>query len=188
MAFYPELQGLPLEARNLAVKEMLNRATRELNLSRDQLVVSPLRPTDLGNGGGTWETISVATTMSELHNVTVADNTWLSVYGLFYGGNKANEASTAAGQDSTWRVFTEGGREDIQRLRITRMGSVSRDWTINMIPFLKNKTGYADDPIIVDQNTNITTELAAITASTLNGRSYAFLGDVVEKKGLVINP
>ena len=188
MAFYPELKGAALEARNRALQKLIAKATRELNLDITQLTVRPLRPNDLGNNGGTWETISVGTTLSELHNVAVADNTFISIYGLFFAGMSANEQSTAADQNVGWRIFTPSRREDIQRLKITREGSAAREWTINMIPFWPTSTGYADDPVTVEQNTNITTELVATTAATLNARSYAFLGDVVERKGLTINP
>lgn len=191
MAFYPELKGVALDARNTAIQKMVEKAMRETGLPYKDLVVRPLIPTDLGNGGGTWETIEVTTTLAELHNVTVAQDTWLSIYGISLQPS-LNDTGGIAGLSSAGSVnyvVTQAlNREEIQRLRISRKGTVAREWTVNMIPGWTDRTGYVDDPIIVDQNTNITTSFVATSGSTLDQDSYAFLGDVVEKRGITINP
>lgn len=190
MAFHKKLEGLALQARNDAIKVMLERASVELNVPKENLVVRPLRPTDLGNLGGTWETVEIGTTLSELHNLSVGDNRWLSIYGLYmqpsiYNTSVGSLLSAGTGPFITAQITNN---EEIHRLQISRKGSVVREWTINPIPFWESHTGYVDDPIIVDQNTNITTSFVASGASTLDGRAYALLGDVVERRGLVINP
>ena len=189
MAFYAEFRGAPVEARARAVQLAIRKAEQSTGLKYPQdLLVRPLRPNDLGNLGGTWETLSVGTTLSELHNLALANNTWLVVYGIHLNRTIANEAATAADRPVEWRVNRSMAVEDIQRFQIARAGRTSREWTINMIPTFINKSGWVDDPIIVGENENITTSLVAQTASTLDGRAYAILGDIVEKRGLVINP
>ncbi len=187
MAFYPEFKGNPVAARARAVDIILGKARRELNLPPDQIVIRQLRPIDIGLGGGTYLTFEVGTSLSEYSNSAIADNAWISING-FQLSKGPSMANTGAISLITGSVEALLFRNEIQRMRIQREGSVTRDWDITAIPQYPSQTGWADDPFTVDQNTNLTVQLLASAATTLSGDKHAFLGDVAERKGLTINP
>ena len=187
MAFYPEFKGNPVAARSQAVNIILAKARRELNLPANLIVVRQLRPIDIGLGGGTYLTFAVGTTLSEYSNAAIADNAWISMNGVHLAKGQSM-ANTGAVSLITGSVEALQLRNEIQRMRIQREGSVTRDWDITAIPAYPSQTGWADDPFTVDQNTNITIQLLATSANTLDGTKHAFLGDVAERKGLTINP
>ena len=101
------------------------------------------------------------------------------------GPSMANTGAVSLITGSVEALLT---RNEIQRMRIQREGSVTRDWDISGIPAYPGHTGWADDPFTVDQNTNLTIQLLASAANTLSGDKHAFIGDVAERKGLTINP
>lgn len=185
MALYTEFKGTAIEARNAARKKLLDTAASELNLSREQLVVRPLRANDIGLGGGTWSTLAVGTTLTEYTNATIADNVFLSIYGFSmqpadFGNTSANLFSGSVEQTQVL--------SPIQEMKITRKGSASRFYNVAAVPFWPSKTAWFDDPVTVDQNTNLTIEFVAASAATLHQELHAFHGDVVEKRGITINP
>ncbi len=193
MVFYPEFKGNPVAARARAVDVIINKATKELNLARDDVVVRPLTPVDIGmssgNAGGTYVQAVVLTTYTDLVSggVSVANNAWLSMHGMMLAvgpslGNTAPVTLAAGSIELMTRTNT------IQSRRITRKGATTRYWDTTPIPFFFNQTGFADDPFTVDQNTNITLSLLATANTTLVNTKYAFLGDVCERKGRAINP
>jgi len=171
MTFYPELKGAPLQAYRDMVNDMYARAMDELGLSRNELVMRPLKPTDLGpdistvnnewrfgfSGGNTaWSDI--------VPDRTIADNRFVGISGVYHA-----EAITAVSQ-----------------VKIKRMGSDVRYWHVHPITQFVHKVGYADDPVIIDQNTTITISAWSRTASTTV--DFGFIGAVVERKGLLITP
>lgn len=188
MAFYPELKGNPLAARQRALTKILETAKRELNLQQSDLVIRPLRPDDIiANNAGTWKSLSIATTRTELINKDIADNTFISIYGvaLRKGTRLGNASPVSLIGGSIDIILTQN---EIQEMKITRKGSVARFWDLTPIPAFESEVGYVDDPFTVDQNTNIKIELVATTTTILDQDKYAILGDVVEKRGLLINP
>ncbi|GAG99757.1 unnamed protein product, partial [marine sediment metagenome] len=48
MTFYNELKGTPLDARNKCCNEVLRRAQEQLGLPREEIILRPLRPEDIG--------------------------------------------------------------------------------------------------------------------------------------------
>ena len=175
MAWYPELKGPALDAYRQMVSSLLAKAERELGLSRDQLVVRDLRPEDIGASSadfrvGTKEADWIALVDSQ----TISDNRFVGINGVVLMDTGGTDA------------FGLANEPPVSQLKITRKGSVARYWNVKPIWAFEGKVGYCDDPITVDQNTTITVEAWARSASSLEG--FTLLGAVVEKKGLLINP
>jgi hypothetical protein len=163
MTFYDELKGAALDAYNRALRETIDLAQRQLGLTREQLTVRPLRPEDLGLTNPNYLTTMAPTAWTPIvSSQTIADNRFVMIYGVYN-----NELV-----------------DELQAIRIRKAGQDTRDWNIIGINQLKNKTGYADDPLIIEQNTVVNIEGYARTGSTIE--DFALLGVVVEKKGLVV--
>lgn len=171
MAFYPEIKGVALDAYNKMVQKLVRKAETELNLRYgDGLILRDLRPEDIGtkvsdrepewsyspNTTTDWNTIVDAT--------TIDDNRYIGISGVWH-----SEAV-----------------DEVTQLRITKEGSISRVWDLLPIIQFKHQVGYVDDPITINQNTSLTIEAWARTASTTTG--FGFIGAVVEKRGLLVNP
>jgi hypothetical protein len=179
MTMYPEFAGPALQAHREAVQEMKRRATRELNVGEDQIVVRDLLPQDLGGSASTPDfycnvkALGFGDILAKVNDAigaqTVGDNRWLAIEGVALNG--------------TVTINTE---PPVQQLRITRKGSVARYWTIGPVALFEHAAGWADDPVIVDQNTTVQVEALARTAGTTS--ALRLLGTVVEKRGLLINP
>ncbi len=166
--FYQEFKGVPLDAYNQTVELLKERARTELKLPESELVTRPLRPEDIGFSNPVFNS-TVASggtlTWSNLVNTyTIADNRFIGITGVFY--------------DTT--------RPNLTQFRITRSGKTTRLWSIQQIRDFEDKIGYADDPFTVGQNEQITIERYATTA--VKEDKTGFIGVVVERKGLVINP
>jgi len=163
--FYPELKGNPLEAYNRMVRKLYERASRELGLTPDDLVLRPLRPEDLGLSNPAWSlNCTSANAWNDVISTTVADARFIGISGVYHN---------------------EGAGEATQ-VKISREASDVRYWDITPIRAWENKIGYADDVVTLDQNTSVTISIYCTTASTLT--DFAFIGAVVEKKGLLISP
>jgi len=163
--FHVELKGVALDAYNRMVREMISKATRELGLGADGLVIRPLRPEDLGLPAPAWSfNLTAPNSWNTAVNTTIADNRFVGINGIFH-----NEALGRATQ-----------------VKITRKGSETRYWDVTWIRDTQNKIAFADDPVIFDQNTSVKIEIYCTTASTLT--DFGFLGAVVEKRGMLINP
>lgn len=164
--FYPELVGTAQAAYLRLVKELKIKASAELGVPENELIVRNMRPEDLEfansewyftpNSAGAWNTLVSST--------IIDDNRFVGIYGIHN-----NEAAAEACQ-----------------LRIQRMGSYVRYWNVQQIKSFESKVGFVDDPFTVDQNTSITIDLWVRSASTLTDLS--FIGVTVEKEGMVINP
>ncbi len=171
MAFYPEIKGIPLDAYNKMVQKMVRQAENDLNLRYGEgLILRDLRPEDIGTEvsgrGAEWSyTANTATDWNTIVDATtIDDNRYVGISGV-------------------WHSESVG---DVSQLRITREGSVSRVWDLLPIIQFKHQIGYVDDPITIRPNTSLTIEAWARTASTTDG--FGFIGAVVEKRGLLVNP
>lgn len=171
--FYPELTGDALAAYNEMRNKLVQKAARELlGISwvpgmpiPEQLVVRPLRPEDLGLTNPEWYFASISTGWNNLvDSKTIADNRFVGIYGVYLNEDAG----------------------ELEELKITREGTDTRYWPIAQIRYFESDTGYADDPVTIDQNTTVTIQGYVASASTITG--FALLGLVAEKKGLLINP
>lgn len=163
--FYPELKGVALDAYRQMVRELKERAMTELSLSEDEIVVRPLRPEDLGFSAPVWEVAMSANAWTNIVSTyQVADNRFIGING----------------------VYNNEGAGELVALEINRAGTDARKWNIIPIRSWRNRTGYADDPVTVDQNITVTIKGYATTASTIT--DWALIGVVVEKKGMTISP
>lgn len=168
MTFYQELRGRSLDAFAKTEDKLLAKASAQLGLIREDLIVRPLLPSDLYSSLNSWN-FAVTTTSSSstlINNQTIADNRFCSINGICY-------------PEST-PLF--------DRVKITRSGSVARIWPIEHIPPQDDQTMWVDDPITIDQNTTITIEAYNDTTSTNPLENLIFLGLVVEKRGMVLAP
>ncbi len=176
MTQYHELRGVPLDAMNKGVEEMFRRATKELGLTREELILRDLLPQDLCPGSakfwaedGQWNfTISTTSSWTALIDTcTIADNRYVMIYGM----------------------GTEESTPSVESIKITRAGSVARIWNLQRVGNQDDSEMFMDDPIIVDQNTMIDVDYWASTWRTVSTcENLIFIGQVVEKRGLTINP
>lgn len=164
--FYQHFKGVPLEAYDRVVQLLKAKAMTELKLPESELIVRPLRPEDIGFPNAVFaSTIASSGAWTNMVNTyTIADMRFVGLTGIVYDLNRAN----------------------IVQLRVTRSGKTSRLWSIQQIRDFEDKIGFADDPITVDQNTQLTIERYATTA--VKSDKTGFVGVVVERRGLVINP
>lgn len=179
MAFYSELVGPALDARRKALAKLLAKAGTELGLGADGLVVRPLRPEDIGGANPEWMWSAAVNAWTSQGSTTIADNRYVSIYGIAYGDpdyyrGVAGTAGNVAGQLIT-------------QIKITREGSIVRIWNIEALKVQDDRTMYVDDPFTIDQNTTLKIELYNPSSAVTEER-LMFLGDVVEKRGLLINP
>ena len=159
---YPNLAGPPLEAYNAAVQTIRQRAMKELNLGPDQIVVRPMRPDDVGlTAEWTWATGTSAAWATYINAATVADNRFMAIYGVQDGLSYASQ------------------------LKVNRGGSDARIWNIQAVNNFINNIGYFDDPVTLDQNTQVTITGWATTSGT---SKLVLIGVVAERRGIVINP
>ena len=160
--FYPKLEGPPLEAYNVAVQTIRQRAIKELNLDPEQIIVRPMRPDDLDlTAEWTWTTGTSADTATYINAITVNDNRFMAIYGISYADN------------------------DVSQLTINRGGSDARIWNIQHINNFTDNVAYVDDPVTMDQNTQVTIKGYAINSATTK---LIFIGVVAERRGIIINP
>ena len=172
MTFYSELKGTPLDARNKCCNEVLRRAQTQLGLPREEIILRPLRPEDIGFSTSKFKS-SITTTLgwnSLVTTYTIADNRFVCISGMF------TEESTPT---------------RVHHVRITRAGSVSREWNVQRVAVQQDKQMFVDDPIIIDQNTqlSINSYNGLLTTTSANTwEEFGFIGCVAEKRGMLINP
>ena len=172
MTFYGELKGTPLDARNKCCNEVLRRAQQQLGLPREEIILRPLRPEDIGYAQPKFKN-SISTTLGWNYLVTtytMADNRFVCISGIF------TEESTPT---------------RVHQIRITRAGSVARIWNVQRVAMQDDKQMHVDDPIIIDQNIQLSVEgynglLTTTSANTWE--EFGFIGCVAEKRGMIINP
>jgi len=166
--FYTELSGTALQARVNGQTKLKSKAAGELGLAVDGVIVRPIRPEDLGSTYPWWQCNLVAT------------NTWTAFTGVTTDTIADNRFCLING------VYFNGGSGTLHQVKVTREQSVTRYWVVSPIRGFISRTGWADDPWTVDQNTVITVEGICSSVSTLT--DFDFIGDTCEKRGLLINP
>lgn len=172
MAFYPELKGIALDATNKCCTELLRRAQEQLGLPREEIILRSLRPEDIGYAQAKFKN-SLTTTLgwnNLVNTYTIADNRFVCITGVF------TEESTPT---------------RVHQLKINRAGSDARIWNVQRIALQDDNEMHVDDPIIIDQNTQMTIAgyngLLTTTGSN-TWEEFGFIGCVAEKRGMLINP
>lgn len=161
MAYYYKLEGTALEARKRMLEAMTSKAKTEL---RAPVIRRQLRPEDVGLTGE-WSFATGGTGWVDyIASRTVADNTFLGIYGI--------------------RNLTTSTPQAVTQLRVTRAGSLVRYYDIQGINQLENPEVFFDDPITIDQNVTMKIEAYARASAT---EKLALIGDVVEKVGILID-
>lgn len=160
--WYDKLEGFALEAYRDSIKKIVEKAESELKLSRENIVVRMLRPEDLGLSNPVW-TFNVSSGWNKIVDTTIGDNRFITINGV---------------------MVAETGQCVATQLKITKAGKVVRYWHIQDINFLENPVVYFDDPITVDQNTNITIE--AYCTGSDNDLRLILLGCVAERSGKLV--
>ena len=165
--FY-KLEGEALDAYNKTVEETIAKAMRELGLSRDGLVVRPLRAEDIGFTAPEFLKAPSATYAwgNIVNTITIADNRFVIINGVNRG-------------------FGQGITNAYSQLRITKSGKTARIWNIQGVEDLVGNTLYWTDPVVINQNNQLTIEGYAVRSTT---DKMVILGAAVEKRGLIINP
>ena len=168
MTFYDEFKGNALAAYKQGVDKLRAKSGGELGLATNGLIIRQLRPEDLGSTYPWYE-----------NNLT-ATNTWTAFTGCTTDTIADNRFCLING------VYFNGGSGTLHQVKITREQSVKRYWVVSPIRGFQSRTGWADDPWTVDQNTVITIEGICSSVSTLT--DFDFVGATAEKRGLLINP
>ncbi|KKM97077.1 hypothetical protein LCGC14_1171680 [marine sediment metagenome] len=165
---YQHFKGVPFDAYVALVNKLKKQALEEMGLPEDEIVVRPLRPEDVGFANPVYtSTIAAGSTAAYsnfINTYTIADNRYIGIFGVGYDNSENN----------------------VTALRFTREGKTARIWSIQQVADFEDKVGYGDDPITVEQNTQITIEKYSIT--TTDSDTTSLVGVVVEKRGLLINP
>lgn len=181
--FYPELKGPALDAYRQMVAKLKDKAMQELALGPEDIVTRDLRPADIGGDASTPDYrvgLTALTWTTIVNAASIADGRFVGINGVSMTTNSTAIPTLGAGGDATNIV------PNVEQLRITRKGSVARYWNLKPIGGFENLTGWADDPITIDQNTTITVEGLSRLASSITG--FSLIGAVVEKRGILINP
>ena len=172
MTFYHDLKGTPLDAYNKCCNEILRRAQEQLGLPREEIILRPMRPEDIGYSTAKFKS-SVTTTLgwnTLVNTYTICDNRFVCISGVF------TEESTPV---------------RIHQIKINRAGSDARYWQVQRVALQDNHEMHVDDPIIIDQNTQLTISGyngLLTTTGTSTWEELGFIGCVAEKRGMLINP
>jgi len=153
-----------LKAVEASIEEMLlDIASRELGVAREQLVVRDADPKeDFGLTNSVWSVdLATANAYNTAVDTTVADNRFIAIYGV----NRASDNFTLV-------KFTSGAK-------------VLDIWNVENVYGLENPIKVVKSPIILRQNTPIKIELYA---STTGAARPLFFAKVAEVKGKVVEP
>lgn len=161
MTYYYYFKGVPLVTYNQLVQELKRRAIREL--PEEDIIIRPLRPEDLGLATPEWTFNIATTTWNVMINTTIADLTWIGIYGIIYANSDT---------------------QSVTQLKITSMNNIERYWQIQACNFTESASFFFDDPVMIDQNTNITINGYGVANEV--AEKICFLGVVVEKEGILI--
>lgn len=163
---YPQLVGGALEAWRKTRAMLVNRAMKELGLSRQDLVVRLLTPEDLGlTTTDRWSFSKSSTGIGELLSAkTISDNRFISINGVSLPSSSP-----------------------VNQINITRRGRLARRWNIQYAQQQDDRSEFFADPITVDQNQTISIT-ADTGSSTLSSDVIILHGLVVEKDGLKVSP
>ncbi len=140
---------------------MIKMAQDQLGLSRDDITVRSLIPSDFGLT--TWN-FDLSSGSNSIVSSSISDNTFIAITGISYppvsAGNAATEVNINAG------------------------ARTAEIWPIQWIPDLENPVWEDPDPTIVQQNESVGITVFATKSAT--GEPLIFQGVVVERRGLTI--
>lgn len=160
---FTKFEGTPLAIVNEASKHLVALAQRELKIPFEGLTVRTLRPQDLGLANPNWTfNLSSSGENTAAVDVTVADQRYIMIYGIKYGG-------------SAVPVTT--------RVQIVNGGQTARDWNVQAVQLTEDSQLIFTDPVITKQNQTLSMNI--FTDATNSAERIGFLGVVVEKKGMV---
>jgi hypothetical protein len=166
MTQFTTLSGTALHARNEAKKKNINSAVTELKIPENELIVRQLRPEDIGLSptiAGEWTFSLSAGNNTIVDSKNIADNRFVSIYGV--------------------RIAQSAAQVSVQA-KITRENQDKRFWPLQGVSLTRDSTFYYDDPVTIRQNTPITIVVSANGTNT--AEKLVFLGDVVERKGILV--
>jgi len=153
-----------LKAIEASVEEMLlDIASRELGVSRDNLVVRDADPAeDFGLSTSEWEaSLTTANAYNDWINTTISDNRFVAIYGI----NRGTDNFTLV-------KFVSGAKTlDI--------------WNTESAYGLENPIKVVRSPIILRQNTPITISVYATSTGTARP---IFFAKTCEVKGRIVEP
>ena len=136
--------------------ELRAMASKQLNIPAKDIVVRSLSPSDLGLSSFTF---AVSSGANGIVNTSVADNRFIALTGVAYGGSKVTQLDISAG------------------------GSARALWGLEAVGLMRSPVAYDTEPIIIEQNQSL--NITAF-ASGDESASIALLGVVAERPGLVI--
>jgi len=169
MAYYQDLKGVALDAYNKMVSVLKKKAGMELSLGAEDLILRSIRPEDIvGTNTACW-CFTCTNTLgwnTIINQVVIADNRFVGINGVSDG--------------TATPLYSQ--------LRITRAASVAVIWNIQELQTNVDNRAFVDDPFTIDQNTSLTIECWNCTTTTASCYNLVFLGAVVEKRGLLVNP
>ena len=144
-------------------EQLLDIASRELGVPRDQLVVRDARPDeDFGLSTPEWTVTPAAAGWVTYINKTIDDNKFVAIYGV-----------AAVDADNVTFIRFSSGAKTLDY------------WDISQVQAFQDKYKLALTPIFVRQNTQIKIELYATSTDAIKLPLYA---RVVEVKGKTIAP
>lgn len=159
--FIGSATGDPAASTVGVVGTMLAMAEQQLGIPRSELVVRGLRPEDLGLTTSWNFTSTAANTWETWVNSTIADNRFVSISGVSFGGSVFKQARIQAG------------------------ARTSGVWNLTFIAGLISQLWYVPSPIIIQQNEPVSIDIIGTGVAT---ESVSLMGSVVERRGLLINP
>jgi len=142
---------------------LLDMASRELGVPREQLVVRDADPReDFGLASSKWEaTLTTANAFNDFVDTTIADNRFVAIYGV----NRATDNFTLV-------KFISGAKTlDV--------------WNTEVVYGLENPVKIAKAPIVLRQNTPIKIQLYATSTGVARP---LLLAKVAEVKGRSVEP
>ena len=163
MTFYFKLENNAYDAYLAMIEVLKARAQRALGLDMSDIIVRSLRPEDVGLATPEWVFNITDATWNTLVNVQLSDQRFIGINGL---------------------VYAESGAQAVSQVKITRMGQDKRLWQTQGINFLENSAIFVDDPVLCDQNTNLTITGYGVADSV--DEHIVFMGVVAEKRGLLL--
>ena len=165
MTSYTEFKGIALDARNKLADSLVNRAMKELNLSREDIILRELRPEDVSLGTPEWtHSLTAATWGNIVASTTIADNRFVGIYGVRYA---------------------QTGAQSVSQLKVNRKGADVRYWQIQGVAQTENGILFFDDPVIADQNTTLA--ITGYPVTTAAAEKLILVGLVAEKVGLLVS-
>ena len=157
----PTFRGTPSVGAVAGVTDIMAMAEQQLGLPRSELVMRGLRPEDL-NLTTSWNfTSTAANTWENWFSTSVADNTFIVIQGVSYGGT------------------------NFAQLRVSAAASTSAYFNLSFIAGLQSQLYYATVPVTAQQNQLIMGEVISKAVAT---ESTNLMGTVIEKRGITINP